>query len=506
MTFDSVFSTVLVCNDCNITELTDWTSTTITDIDRTICIDCADRNYPFCDHCSQFYSTEITFTGTVRPSLSVCESCLDSNYLQCNDCDNYVEYESTTTVDGDRNICERCLEDYSYCEQCEEYCHINHSIYLDHLSRSVCDYCLDRYYNTCEVTQEYYHREDLTETGYLRLSELPDDFNLSYYHRNQDTFTLSVCSDVLSDYFTRCDNCTDYYLNSSFIQLRGGDNICDNCCEVEEPENDNECLDDCQDITEYSRSINYPSPSIHPPIKGEAAKLGFRGKPKEKDFNLGVELEVESKDQNKRNYNGNLILRNFKNDMMLVSDGSISSSTGFEIVTAPCSFEYHKSMWDNFFSLNFEGLRSWDTGGRCGIHIHVSRKMLLDGHSGLHLGKLLVFVNEQINRKFMVTLAGRDSTRYCQYKRKKFTDYKNNRDRYEAINTTNNHTVEFRIFRGTLNKLHFFSNLEFVHAICIYTRDASMQDLHYQKFYDWVKSQPNKKYRNFIEFMVSKGY
>ena len=47
------------------------------------------------------------------------------------------------------------------------------------------------------------------------------------------------------------------------------------------------------------------------------------------------------------------------------------------------------------------------------------------------------------------------------------------RDRFQAINTTNERTIEVRIFRGTLSKERVLGNLEMVHACVEYTRNLN---------------------------------
>ena len=47
-------------------------------------------------------------------------------------------------------------------------------------------------------------------------------------------------------------------------------------------------------------------------------------------------------------------------------------------------------------------------------------------------------------------------------------------DRHVAINLTNENTIEFRIFRGTLNPKRFLATLQFVDALCHFVKVVSM--------------------------------
>jgi hypothetical protein len=82
--------------------------------------------------------------------------------------------------------------------------------------------------------------------------------------------------------------------------------------------------------------------------------------------------------------------------------------------------------------------------------------------------------------------------------------------RYDVLNTSNEHTVEFRLFKGTMNPVSVFRYLEFVDAIVRFVPSTSAADsgLHFQKFVDWlVKDSFNVlRYNNLIAFLISKKY
>ena len=48
--------------------------------------------------------------------------------------------------------------------------------------------------------------------------------------------------------------------------------------------------------------------------------------------------------------------------------------------------------------------------------------------------------------------------------------------RYYAVNLSNDDTIEFRLFRGTLNPNSFFATLELVNAIVCYSRSDESID------------------------------
>jgi len=108
------------------------------------------------------------------------------------------------------------------------------------------------------------------------------------------------------------------------------------------------------------------------------------------------------------------------------------------------------------------------------MHVHVSRAPL----TYLQIGKILVFVNHPGNKKFIEHIAGRPEEKYCKLHHKKFVDSLHpeqgdyDERRRVAVNLQNENTIEFRIFRGTVNPRHIIRNIEFVDAIVSFANPA----------------------------------
>jgi hypothetical protein len=180
---------------------------------------------------------------------------------------------------------------------------------------------------------------------------------------------------------------------------------------------------------------------------------------------FGVELEVECDEEVMPRVEQAKRIRKVMGDFVITKrDGSLDN--GFEIVTVPASFDLQVEMWSKFFGKKFKGLESWNTE-TCGLHVHCSRQPL----SLLTIGKIVIFVNDRQNRDFIETMAGRKLGSYCALKNKTLKharipyDRLSHDDRYEAVNLCNRHTIEFRIFKGTLKKESFFKCLEFCDAL-----------------------------------------
>jgi len=149
-------------------------------------------------------------------------------------------------------------------------------------------------------------------------------------------------------------------------------------------------------------------------------------------------------------------------------DGSLSSS-GFEIVSHPASLDYHtnKLGWKELMDVCLDNdYRSHDTE-TCGLHIHLSRTFLGNNEieQELNTAKLIILFDrfwtshiipfsrrnvETITRwadKPSLECVNTETENEIVDKVKKYKSL----GRYKAINLQNSETIEFRLFRGTLN-------------------------------------------------------
>jgi hypothetical protein len=164
---------------------------------------------------------------------------------------------------------------------------------------------------------------------------------------------------------------------------------------------------------------------------------------------------------------------------------------GFEIVTAPAGINVHRERWKALEKAKaFKTFRAWDADS-CGFHVHVSR----DSLTAFQIGRILVFMNHDNNRYFVDVVAGRGAGFYTRYHHKKFSDCeKVDESKYMAVRTNKEHTIEVRIFRGTVNYRHMIRNIEFVDALCDFCApcERSLGDM--------------MDFRNFISFVESRGW
>lgn len=134
----------------------------------------------------------------------------------------------------------------------------------------------------------------------------------------------------------------------------------------------------------------------------------------EEKLYLGVELEIDSGGENEDNarYICDVMNTN-KENIYCKHDGSLIN--GFEIVSHPCTLDYHKTLkYEEIFEwLVKQKYRSHDTS-TCGMHVHINRdyfgvdKLTQD----LCIGKLLYLCEK--HWEMVELIARRTSNRYAR--------------------------------------------------------------------------------------------
>jgi hypothetical protein len=232
----------------------------------------------------------------------------------------------------------------------------------------------------------------------------------------------------------------------------------------------------------------------------------FIGKDKNNLY-FGIELEMEIRSGELDN-SAKYVAENIGEWVYMKQDSSINQGgyRGFELVSHPISF----SSWSDFplfdktldYLREHQEARAWDAKS-CGLHIHVSRAGF---KSGAHTHRWLTLIYK--NAPEMMKFAGRKSDyakfsdvyKYDEYDRPYFTladkvasPRQVSTERYSAVNTQNEHTLELRFFRGTTKPSGVRSAIQLAHASIEYTRDLTLSDvkigaLSWEWFYDYVEA------------------
>jgi hypothetical protein len=292
-----------------------------------------------------------------------------------------------------------------------------------------------------------------------------------YMYISASHWFIDICGDCQDDHFAcgYCDSTTHF--DDSVTSTDGGATYCSSCAdrhwsycgECSEWYEDNS-NDECSDAYRYG--INdysfKPTPIFHyTPEKPSKTFFGF-------------ELEVEAVHETIST--GVDIVRNYVTDDLVYLKGDGSLNDGFEIVTHPMTHDWamEKFPWEMIEKLRRSGYRSWDTD-TCGLHVHASRTSFVDRS---HLWKWTYLINK--NNRECIELAGRNS-HYAQFYGVKPTSdivlkKAMPRERYVAINLNPTHTVEVRIFRGSLRIPRVKTALDFMQSTIEFANKLTIKE------------------------------
>lgn len=293
-----------------------------------------------------------------------------------------------------------------------------------------------------------------------------------------DTIWCQGCVDYYAAY---CDSCNEYTTDDTcYIQDRS-ESWCDSCLGWATFCDQCDCYyaDGCEDCTDtrYIHDWSYKPDAI------------FHSTNNTERLFFGVELEMEARNGSELSSASEYAFILEREDLAyLKNDGSLNQ--GMELVTHPMSYDFFSNhadeLWETVEGLRTQyNMRSGDTS-TCGIHIHISRT----GFSGgphMHRFLNLVYTNEKLFSK----LAGRHSDRWAKFNDvqrwddngngyktfKSKLEHGSRSDRYSAVNTQNQHTLEMRIFKGSMLKDTLMAHLGLAHASVEYTRGLSVRDI-----------------------------
>lgn len=342
--------------------------------------------------------------------------------------------EIDSWAENDRDLVQETMlsNGYAVCDDCSEWAHTD-AIHIPYdSSDNVCQSCIDGNYSYSDYYNQYVH----------------DD--VAVWARNEDGDEIRVHED--DDDFTWDDeeDCRVHYNYRRKPQLLG---------------------------SYHSRARVGKQPFIHSVWT------------KQNDRFMGVELEVEVKDgdidDHVRKLNEVLNDGIVGKRVYFEADGSLTH--GFEIITNPMGLDSHYELWSVLNDRDLtRGMRSHDTS-TCGLHVHVSRKNM----HNLQINKMNVFLNHPDNQDLIKAVARRYDVNYARISQKHISNaHKYDIERRDALNITNDNTVEFRIFKGTLRHDTLLSAIEFANAVVNFTMPASSAGFHLSmhRFIDFIDS------------------
>lgn len=255
----------------------------------------------------------------------------------------------------------------------------------------------------------------------------------------------------------------------------------------------------------YRMSLN--SYSTKPNSVFKNYKLG-----NDKDMNrtyYGMELEISYLDP----YIAKGLFKDLYNNKFIYNKSDSSLSEGVEIVTSPCDMRSIRYLL-NEMKPKLEWLKLFDCDycRSAGIHIHVSKKMI-SPFDMIKLYKLLnsYTIQSDDDKKAILYLSGRVTnldlrldengvSHYCRVgncKKDIKEMYKmecvDSSDRYHAINMQNPHTIEFRLFKTTLDVDRILSYFEIVNTMIKYVNTTGIDDISVCNYIGYLSKNTDNK-------------
>lgn len=374
------------------------------------------------------------------------------NMIECLECGEEMGREDAFLGPDNEHYCEDCYDDlFAVCERCEDVVPRDDLIAVE--NEAWCEYCVDRHAVECDNCNDLVRHE--------------------YAYRD---YNITVCDVCYENSYTTCIEC-DSIVHIDDAHFENGDSYCPDCIPEEE-----------RVIYDWD----------------EGPPLVFHRFHDQSRVFYGVELEVERCDSPVDRYDMAETIYEMASQLYCKRDGSLDD--GIEIVSHPADYDFHmqKLPWRDVLNrLASEGYRSHDAG-TCGLHVHVSRaafgKDVEEQEENIYR---LLYLIEKFWPQWL-RLSRRTESQMRQWASRYLSDNETpdrvpksvllnrakNLGKYHAINLQKRHTIEFRLFRGTLNVNTFYATLQLVNYIVNLVTDptADLERLSWEEVADELRN------------------
>ena len=336
----------------------------------------------------------------------------------------------------------------------------------------------------CEDVHDYRHIDDTFTDFHGNIygsdEELIYSEEKGYYIYEADA--VKIYTDDVNYFWVHCDDLEDYYYH-----------------EYDERYYTHDAYPNDSIIRAYQKT------TLVPIDKGD------------KQYYVGIELEMENDitdkeekeddilevltSENSREYYDALL--DWKEDSSLVN--------GVEMVTAPISLElFKKEIVPIIKKLHEKGYTS-EKGGRCGNHIHISRAAFSE-----EAQSRLILIYARFESIIKILSRRNGNTAYCADvlntvsaisidNAEEVVKNQKSKRKSTAINFNNSNTIEFRVFRGTMNTNTLIANIQLVQLMAdLALQELSIQDILDLTFTKLVNKMLEADYKELIQYCDKK--
>lgn len=149
---------------------------------------------------------ELSFDGHYETKMTDCDTLENYGQVECEECGRYILEDDAVEIDGDYYCTDCALR----CEDCDEWFRPDDDgEYVN--GRWICEDCLSEY-GYCQQCREYKSNDDMT-------------FAIDKYGDEQD-----ICFDCRDELCQQCHKCGDWYFNNALKNYEGN-LYCESCYE-----------------------------------------------------------------------------------------------------------------------------------------------------------------------------------------------------------------------------------------------------------------------------------
>lgn len=315
--------------------------------------------------------------------------------------------------------------------------------------------------------------------------------NGNFFNRNMvsDEF-ISICENCYNNYYCRCERCQCLIYDDDVSWIDDDYPYC------------SQCYDEVQDSYKIKHYGYKPKPIFYKRSNENSVRY------------YGVELEIDDGGQDDNNAKEILETANGCDELLYVKSDS-SLYNGMELVSHPCSIDFHRDdfPWHDILHEAVELNYTSHCAETCGLHVHIGRLELGKTFEKQEevIGRVMFFFESHWNE--MVRFSRRTDNQLIRWAtRRGFqaqpTDILDNAkkkryERYTCVNIAPENTIEIRIFRGTLKFNTFMATLEMVDSICENAVKLTDKEIQMQSWGDFVTAI-DSAYTELIQYLKEK--
>lgn len=385
------------------------------------------------------------------------------------------------------------------CEECYQIFDKGHLYYIKSLGGLVCKECRKKEYFKCKECGRFHKipnkHDKMIAEGYgeycyhcfkKKFFQCENCGKIFPREKRMVAVDNSYCVDCYKMLFVNCHDCGTLCFKEQAKQYRNH-SYCEEC---------------------YRRFATIRDYNWIP------EQFKFKKLPWENELYMGIELEIETKDKEKRHFEEwarktmeYLEDSGYGKDFYIKHDGTIN---GFELVSHPFTLQYlHKkiSFLEILKWLRNQKFTSYSSGN-CGLHVHLNR-----GFFGIEdIQKIRLFFSSNLEEIFYFSKRGNVNNKYCKYEPLNSKNFirqgKRQEGKYWALRLKpdKKQTIEFRMFRGTLYHPRFLATIQFCDALAHFVKEVgityTMKPKSWNFFVEWARKQ--HRYEHFVKYIDSK--